>query len=238
MISSKRVFHSFAIVAPRSPAARRAAQFAETLGFLHDQKTPDFVLSYGGDGTLLHAERSYPSVPKLLVRDSHIGKAYSDHSLEDAFLAVKRGAFHLESHMKLEARITRKGKTTIALGLNDIIIRNADLSKAIRFDLVAGKNFPELIGDGLVIPTPFGSGAYFHSITRRSFARGFGVAFNNLTVPKRPLFLAASARLAVRIVRGPVDVAADNFRLRFRLLQGDRILVVKAKETACLIVLS
>jgi len=29
---------------------------------------PDFVLAYGGDGTLLFAEELYPNVPKIFVK--------------------------------------------------------------------------------------------------------------------------------------------------------------------------
>lgn len=37
-------------------------------GCTFDEKNPEFVVSYGGDGTLLRAEFLYPSIPKLLLR--------------------------------------------------------------------------------------------------------------------------------------------------------------------------
>jgi NAD+ kinase len=33
---------------------------------------PEFVLCYGGDGTLLFAERHYPMVPKVMIRKSRV----------------------------------------------------------------------------------------------------------------------------------------------------------------------
>ena len=33
---------------------------------------PEFVLCYGGDGTLLFAERHYPTVPKVMIRHSRV----------------------------------------------------------------------------------------------------------------------------------------------------------------------
>ncbi|MFB6312158.1 MAG: hypothetical protein ABEH64_13370, partial [Salinirussus sp.] len=44
--------------------------------------------------------------------------------------------------------------------------------------------YDELIGDGVVIATPFGASAYFRSITGTTFASGIGVAFNNIHWPE------------------------------------------------------
>ena len=41
--------------------------------YLRDDVNPEFVISYGGDGTLLKSEHKYPSIPKLFLRNSLIG---------------------------------------------------------------------------------------------------------------------------------------------------------------------
>ena len=50
------------------------AAAAEKEGFEYEEKLPDIVISYGGDGTFLRAERKYPGVIKALFRYSNICK--------------------------------------------------------------------------------------------------------------------------------------------------------------------
>ena len=38
------------------------------------ERNPDFILCYGGDGTVLFSERKFPEVPKLVVKRSNICK--------------------------------------------------------------------------------------------------------------------------------------------------------------------
>lgn len=43
--------------------------------------------------------------------------------------------------------------------------------------------FDRLIGDGVLVATPFGSTGYYRSITGGTFSSGLGVAFNNVHTP-------------------------------------------------------
>jgi NAD+ kinase len=187
---------------------------------------PEIVVVVGGDGTLLRAEREHPGVPKVLIRDSAIGKLYSDHPLDLVIESLKAKQYTIEERTTLEAHV--HGVTYRAA--NDVIIRNKLLTQAIRFTIdVPGEQFDgEFIGDGVIIATPMGSTAYYHTITRSSFTEGIGIAFNNIiqlhNVSPR---LSEDARIVVHITRGPGELGVDNNVHTEPLQDGDTVVVQK-----------
>jgi len=196
-------------------------------GFKYDEKKPDLVVSYGGDGTFLWAERAYPGVPKALFRYSKICKKCHNLPINHALTLIKKKKYEIVAHSKLEGRVNK----TVLLGTNDIVIRNALPTHAIRFTIeVNGKKIDEeFIGDGVVIATPFGSTAYFHSITKKTFTKGIGIAFNNTTVEQKPLFLPEKARIKLTITRGEALAVADN-EPRMIVLTAGKSIVIKVSN--------
>lgn len=165
---------------------------------------PDMVISYGGDGTLLASERNYPGIPKLPIRDIKVCKKCSEHETEDLLKKLSQGELELMEYSKLETSI--EGKKILAL--NDFVIRNKDTIHSIRFKILPSNKL--LIGDGIVISTPFGSTGYFKSITGQTFNKGFGLAFNNITEKLDPLFLKEIDQITFKLVRGQAALTSDN----------------------------
>ncbi len=172
------------------------------------RKNPDFVLTYGGDGTILKAEQKYPGIPKVPVRNSKICSmciSYGKNSLDYLFEKLKRKDYREEKINKVEAIL--KGKKFV--GINEIQIHNKDPRTAIRFSLHAsGKNFDEVIGDGLIFSTAFGSTAYYKAAGYEPFKSGIRIGFNNVYPKKGPLELNGEAE--VRIIREKALLIADN----------------------------
>lgn len=194
-------------------------------------QNPDVVITFGGDGTILGAERDYPGVPKLPLRDSkicHICTPFpNDHVLE----LFTQNKLTLTEFLKLEAFVHNKKM----LALNEITIRNTTINTALRFSLSVdtGQNYDDLIGDGLVIATPFGSTAYYKSITKESFQAGIGVAFNNLhPTALRSRIFPENAKFTVNILRGPGTLSFDNNPETISLVENDQITVQKSSQTA------
>ncbi|MBI4148344.1 NAD(+)/NADH kinase [Candidatus Woesearchaeota archaeon] len=206
-------------------------------GFVFSTTNPDLVISYGGDGTFLVAERAYPGVPKILVRDSTICKKCHDLPLSHILQRIKMGKYFLNEHPKLAARIP--GKEDEILSTNDFVLRNIAPTHAIRFTLeINGKKQNkgnEYIGDGVVIATPFGSTAYYNSITRKTFTKGIGIAFNNLTTPTKHLVLSEQALLRIKLTRGDALFVADNDPTTYTLHEGDVINIKKSTHVARII---
>ena len=196
-------------------------------GFCVCEENPDLVVSFGGDGMFLIAERIFPGVPKLLIRDSDVGNNCHDVELISALRKFCGGDFEIKETRKLKAVQRGRFEVRELVGVNDIVIRNSLPTEAIRFRFRVdeGDWSNVLIGDGLVVSTPFGStkGAYFYSIEQKSFNEGIGVAFNNVTEKKEALFLGEKDSLEIEIVRGVGVLVSDNNRDFVNLEQDDKI---------------
>lgn len=193
---------------------------------------PDFVITYGGDGTILYSERIYPSIPKITFKGSKLCARcyYSINNVEKVIKHVIKGNYHIISEIKLEA--FTKGQRLKAL--NEIQIHNKVPTRAIRFSiLVSNREFKDLIGDGVVISTPFGSTGYYLSVGGRPFRKGIGIAFNNLHIKKIKSFTVPSkTKIKVTLDRGNGLLIADNIDEFVELNTGDEVLIVKAREKA------
>src|SRR3990167_7079058 len=73
-----------------------------------DNKNPDAVISYGGDGTLLIAERLYPLVPKLPLKHKSIGSKCYKIPIERALEIIAKRSYNIKEHPKLVAIIKNK----------------------------------------------------------------------------------------------------------------------------------
>jgi len=192
------------------------------------EKNPDFVISHGGDGTLMRAEHKFPGVPKILLCDSKICKKCSPFSNEEILKRVKNGKYIIEQSWKLEAQ----AKNRKLMGMNDIIVHNRDARHAIRYrlwnnDKEIGK---EIIGDGVVIATPFGSTAYYRSITDSFFETGIGIAFNNSTEQSDHMVVKEDSKIKIKITRGPALVYADNQEEFIELEKDDEVIIKKSSQ--------
>lgn len=190
---------------------------------------PDACICYGGDGTLLGAERDYPGIPKIPIRRRESGGG--DLAAAAEILRRVVAGDIVETRLpKLEARTA--GQRLFAI--NDIIVRNSNVTAAVRFSLAIDGYvyFEEIVGDGLVVATPFGSTAYYRSITNSVIHVGIGVAFNNSTEPVNHLVLGAESRIRLVIKRGPALLAADNNPRQLPLREGDVVDIEQAAQQA------
>ncbi|MFH1399201.1 MAG: hypothetical protein ABIG95_03755 [Candidatus Woesearchaeota archaeon] len=222
---------SYAIVA-RNPDSliNIKSQFTD---FEYAEKSPDFVVSIGGDGTYLLAEQIYPGVPKLIIKTKSACQSCSQGDYYHLVSPLLRKEFSVENHCKLKADLSHARMVCT----NDFAIRNKFPTHAIRFNIfVNGQQLGKmLIGDGIVVATPFGSTAYYHSITRKSFQTGIGIAFNNTTTPVDNLVVDENSEIIFELIRGQAVLAADNNPNITDLIEGQSITISKAQELARII---
>ena len=209
-------------------------------GFQVVEKNPDFVISYGGDGALLQAERIFPETPKIILRGSRIAKKAPRLPNKEVLRRIAAGRYSVSDVWKLEAEAeTGEAKKLVPprakfIALNDIVIHNEDPRHAIRYRLLMNEREVggEIIGDGVVFATPFGSTGYYRSITDSFFELGIGIAFNNSTEQSDPMVVMEESEIKVVIIRGPAVLYADNGSENMFLDDGDKVLVKKSRETA------
>ncbi len=211
----------------------RIERIAESRGFIIDIKRPDFVAVYGGDGTVLTSEFLFCGIPKIVFRKSLIGTHYPSYSLEQAKEILKNISeknYWIKEYGKASAEA--RGKTIT--GLNEVQIHNADPRKAIRFDVsLDGKPlYKNVIGDGIVAATPFGSHAYYMAVGHRPFGTGLRAGFNNTKPRPKPIAVNKNDILSVEIRREMALVLADNQKDFMNLAAGDRVEIKQADGVA------
>ena len=202
-------------------------------GFEIVKKNPDFVLLYGGDGTLLYSERVYPTIPKLMIRhNSHISRKYdySEKMIKKALEKIRDGNYVIVEEMKLDAYY--KGRNITAL--NEVQVHTALAIRAVRFSVfIERKKFENLIGDGIIISTPFGSTGYYLATGGIQFKEGIGISFNNIYSKKiPPLVLPEDSKIKIKMHRDSALLLSDNNPKYFKLNDGDEILIQKSEEKA------
>lgn len=200
------------------------------LGFEIVDSAPEVIVTFGGDGTLLSAERLHPGIPKLPLRDSDFCHKCLDHTDEIILKKLISSKLKLTEYPKLAITLLYKN----FYALNDFVIRNSDPTHTIRFRTSNAKGAlgPLLIGDGIVISTPFGASGYFKSITRHTFDKGFGVAFNNTTAVVPPLYLSTDEKLIFQLIRGKATLSYDNSPDIFTIDESSELIFTLSNRTA------
>lgn len=194
------------------------------------EKDPDFVLSYGGDGTFLKSERVYPGVPKVLLRNSPTCQLCTEYPVDEVLSRIKFSDYGIFEIQKLQAQV----RDITWTALNDVVVHNANPRYALRFNVRADDIFlRDVIGDGIVVATSFGSTGYFKSITKKTFQKGIGVAFNNSSTFVEPMILEEKDfSLRVVVTRGPGLLYVDNQDEEVPLEDGDEVTISLSKEKA------
>ncbi|MFH1637812.1 MAG: hypothetical protein ABIB71_05290 [Candidatus Woesearchaeota archaeon] len=203
-------------------------------GFVIDEMAPQVVFSVGGDGTFMIAEAQYPGVPKIFIKHSWDCKKCR-HNFKPIIKLFKEGKYKIVELFKLEAKINGQEQKAL-IAFNDINIHYSPPT-ALRFTLSINdkKHTNIAIGDGAVISTPYGSTGYYHSITRKAFKKGIGIAFNNLREPVKNCVVKSDSVITINIQRGPGKVFADSIRKILDIKDGDVITIRKAIGKAFII---
>ncbi len=183
----------------------------------------EMVITHGGDGALLGAERDYPGVLKLPIRDAGTAPTCPIHTAEKQLQSFRDGRLAVTTLPKLEGIIN--GKSLLAI--NDVFVRNADPASALRYRVrINGALYAnEIVGDGAVLSSVHGSSAYYRSITHSLFRVGIGLAFSNSTEEVSHLVLDEKSVVELEIIRGPGMLIADNAPERPLLTERDVVLL-------------
>lgn len=195
----------------------RREQWVTTLaeqGFdVVDEYDPDAVIvTLGGDGTLLYAARRFPDPTILPVRTSG-SEGYKTHLDSDQLIAALEA---VESREQEDAYVVTEHPTVAAYregeqlrgefdAVNEIGLHHSSATRAAVLAMrVTDRGerwaFDRIIGDGVLVATPFGSTAYYRSITGGTVAEGLGIAFNNVHTPAdAPEYLQVSGEAVVEV---------------------------------------
>ena len=179
--------------------------------------TVDAMLTLGGDGTLLRAARLVEErpVPILGINLGRLGflTCCPATGLEDALRRFAAGDYVVEPRMTLDARVRGTDDNDRAnwRALNDVVLHKGGFARVVTMWIQAnGETVAHYGADGLVIATPTGSTAY-------NLSAGGPVVYPTLetiivtpvsahTLAVRPLVLAPTAEVTVRVDDGPDEL--------------------------------
>ncbi len=125
----------------------------------------DMLISFGGDGTILHAARdaALHNVPILGVNMGSVGFMAELEREELPLLAgLVKGTYTLEERMMLQVTVWR-GERMLSrhLALNDGVFSKGSMARVSELEVWAGPVLVQRItGDGVIVATPTGSTAY------------------------------------------------------------------------------
>ncbi len=125
----------------------------------------DFLISVGGDGTLLSVVRKSFEFDKAVL-GINLGTLgfLTDISMEQLpkFIEdLKKSVYKIDNRMMVEGSVNLNK----FVAFNDIVISRKSISSMIRIEgKINGKHFNSYFGDGVIISTPSGSTAYNLSV--------------------------------------------------------------------------
>lgn len=199
-------------------------------GFELTDGIPELVIAHGGDGALLDAERLYPGIPKLPLRDRKTAPLCRRHSYEQQLDEFRAG----KTVKTVNPKLCGGFADCRLLGLNDIFLHNRDRGSAMRYRVWINDELyaHEIVGDAVGMSTVHGSTAYYRSITHSIFKTGLGLAFSNSTEVVNHLVLPEDAVVRIKIIRGPGLLVADNNPEVIEVPPDHEVRLAKAAEHA------
>ena len=144
-----------------------SAHMIDLIGLPLDElcQRADFLISVGGDGTLLSVVRKsfkYDK-PVLGINLGTLGflTDISMHQLPNFIKDLKNNIYKIDGRMMIEGSVNLNK----FVAFNDIVISRKSISSMIKIAAkIDGKHFNSYFGDGVIISTPTGSTAYNLSV--------------------------------------------------------------------------
>lgn len=132
----------------------------------------DFLISIGGDGTLIAlARRSFKyQKPILGIHAGTLGFLTDIllDEMEDFIDKIVEGNYRIDNRMVLDIELISKNKNIKLVAFNDLVLTRPSVDSIINIDAFANskqskmknKHINRYYGDGLIVSTPTGSTAY------------------------------------------------------------------------------
>lgn len=212
-------------------------------------KNCDFIISIGGDGTMLQTayEARNTNAPLIGINFGKLGflAEFDVSNIKQLFKDLKLGNYFIEKRITLEGScISEKHDNFFAI--NDIVIEKGEYPKMIQMSVSVNDEYvTEFSGDGVILATPTGSTGYALSTGGPVVQPTSDVILLNAISPHtlnmRPLILSDEQKITFKVCSGyeNVQVSCDGQRVEyfkspatFEIYKGKRTLkLVKTKST-------
>lgn len=128
-------------------------------------KDLDFIISLGGDGTLLGIAREVArfNIPILGVNIGNLGflTEVECSEFQNALDHINKGHYYIDERIMLSCSINDSEVNRFYNCLNDIVLAKGTLARMASFEIyIDNKFYTAFTADGVIISTPTGSTAY------------------------------------------------------------------------------
>lgn len=187
----------------------------------------DFLISVGGDGTILKSVRRYKDTPILGVNMGKVG--YLNEIPPESINLIPS---ILENHtIEERSMISCKIGNRVVEALNDIVIRTEVATKVSQVKVEISGHDYVVTGDGVIITTPTGSTAYSFSAggpILRTNSQVFGITpICPLYRKSTPIVYPDHEKVVVTAMDRSCTIVADGFS-EGTMKRGDRIEINKS----------
>ena len=205
----------------------------------------DFLVSLGGDGTLLSlVRRSYGyHKPVVGINAGNLG-FLADITIDDVDTFLERlliGEYRVDDRMMIEGYIQKSSGSKVSfIAFNDVVITSPEPSKMVKVNAsIDGERFNSYTGDGLIISTPTGSTAYNLSAggpILYPLTQAFIITpvLAHSLANQRPLVVPADFSIELDAQKYRAIASIDGQEV-YELEEGDVLYIAGAKKGATLI---
>ena len=142
----------------------------------YEAKHQNIKIAYGGDGTVLAYVKKFPKAAIFPFRNYGLCEKHQDRLQK--FLDGSENQKDLKQTLCPYLEVDVNGQ--VDRGIAEIVVKSYDISTALRFDLFINDKLymKNVIADGMIVSTKYGSTGYFKSLSRCIFnCEGLGIAF-------------------------------------------------------------
>lgn len=202
-----------------------------------DVNNIQFLISMGGDGTILRHVHKYAHLDAAIlgINMGHLG-FMADIPLDDIYPSLQD---LINGHYKIEERVIIQGETLQGencFAVNDIVIHRGTNPSLVEISIhVDGLYLNTFEADGIIISTPNGSTAY-------SLAAGGPIINPNLealvitpicphTISNRPIVLTSQGEMQIQYLSDydPLEIRADGLS-PLQLKTGEVFRISRSKK--------
>lgn len=210
---------------------------------IENLNSSDFVITIGGDGTILRTfQRIKKPVPLIGINTGEVGfltKLEKDDYKEELTNLIK--GFDIEERSRLGVKLKPRGKEKtedFSPAVNEVVIATSEPAKMLQLRAILdGNEIEKFRADGLVVSTPTGSTAYSMSaggpIVDPKVSAFILVPLAPYKLSARPFVVPSNSKLEVELLRKgkEADVVIDGQKVK-KIKERDKIIFREAKKPA------
>lgn len=197
-------------------------------------KDADIIITFGGDGTLIHkaCELASQGVPLVGINTGNLGflTAAESRDWKQAFDKLIAGKYFISERISLDAKI-RRGKE-VYRAINEVVIKG--LYRVVDLEIkVGGEKFLKVLGDGVIVATQTGSTAYSLSsggpIVDPNLDSILITPINPIGLPIPSAVISPDSKIEVNLTQGEDILLVLDGQEHTKLKEGDTVSIRKGK---------